>query len=63
MISSCGSDAILGQATEAVLIKDMNPELNRKEGYGEFECPTRRTNEVRRDKLNRLNEKIRILSH
>ena len=29
-ISSCGNDTMLGQATEAVFVKGMNPELNRK---------------------------------
>ena len=31
VVSSCGNDAMLRQVTEAVLIKELNPELNAKE--------------------------------
>ena len=34
MVSSCGNDAMLRQVTEAVLIKELNPELNTKEEWG-----------------------------
>ena len=28
VVSSCGNDAMLRQVTEAILIKELNPELN-----------------------------------
>ena len=34
VVSSCGNDAMLRQVTEAVLIKELNPELNTKEEWG-----------------------------
>ena len=34
VVSSCGNDATLRQVTEAVLIKELNPELNTKEEWG-----------------------------
>ena len=34
VVSSCGNDAMLRQVTEAVLIKELNPELNAKEEWG-----------------------------
>ena len=34
VVSSCGNDALLRQVTEAVLIKELNPELNTKEEWG-----------------------------
>ena len=32
--SSCGNDAMLRQVTEAMLIKELNPELNTKDEWG-----------------------------
>ena len=34
VVSSCGNDAMLRQVTEAVVIKELNPELNTKEEWG-----------------------------
>ena len=36
VVSSCGNDAMLRQVTKAILIKELNPELNTKEEWGNF---------------------------
>ena len=34
VVSSCGNDAMLRQVTKAILIKELNPELNTKDEWG-----------------------------
>ena len=34
IVSSCGNDAMLRQVTAAILIKELNPELNTKDEWG-----------------------------
>ena len=34
VVSSCGNDTMLRQVTEAILIKELNPELNTKNEWG-----------------------------
>ena len=48
MISSCGNEAMLRQVKEAVLIKELNPELKSKEewGHSNAQCERKITHNV-----------------
>ena len=50
MVSSCGNDAMLRQVTEAILIKELNPELNTKDEWGNSNV-LRKEDRIRRDDL------------
>ncbi len=50
IVSSCGNDAMLRQVTEAVLIKELDPELNTKEEWGNSNAL--RDRRIRFDALN-----------
>ena len=70
MVSSCGNDAMLRQVTEAVLIKELNPELNTKEEWENSNALRERKTIFDVMDLSNLNEanlventKIEISSH
>ena len=70
VVSSCGNDAMLRQVTEAVLIKELNPELNTKEEWGNSNALRERKAIFDVMDLSNLNEanlventKIEISSH
>ena len=50
IVSSCGNDAMLRQVTEAILIKELNPELNTKDEWGNSNA-LRERDRIRRDNL------------
>ena len=50
VVSSCGNDAMLRQVTEAILIKELNPELNTKDEWGNSNA-LRERDRIRRDNL------------
>ena len=50
VVSSCGNDAMLRQVTEAILIKELNPELNTKDKWGNSYA-LRERDRIRRDNL------------
>ena len=50
VVSSCGNDAMLRQVTEAILIKELNPELNTKDEW-ENSNALRERDRIRRDNL------------
>ena len=69
-MKSCGDDAMLRQVTEAVLIKELNPELNTKEEWGNSNALRERKTIFDVMDLSNLNEanlvdntKIEISSH
>ena len=50
VVSSCGNDAVLRQVTEAILIKELNPELNTKDEWENSNALSER-DRIRRDNL------------
>ena len=50
VVSSCGNDAMLRQVTEAILIKELNQELNTKDEWGNSNA-LRKRDSIRRDNL------------
>ena len=50
VVSSCGNDAMLRQVTKAILIKELNPELNTKDEWGNSNA-LRERDRIRRDNL------------
>ena len=50
MVSSCGNDAMLRQVTEAILIKELNPEINIKDEWRDSNA-LREKDRTRRDDL------------
>ena len=50
VVSSCGNDAMLRQVTEAILIKELNRELNTKDEWGNLNA-LRERDCIRRDNL------------
>ena len=48
VVSSCGNDAMLRQVTEAILVKELNPELNTKDEWGNSNA-LREKDRIRRD--------------
>ena len=56
VVSSCGNDAMLRQVTEAVLIKELNPELNTKDEWGNSKALRERKTALDVMNLSNLNE-------
>ena len=53
VVSSCGNDAMPRQVTEAILIKEQNPEFNTKDERGTSNT-LRERDRIRRDNLPRF---------
>ena len=53
VVSSCGNDAMLRKVTDTILIKELNPELNTKDEWGNSNV-LRERDRIRRDNLPNL---------